>query len=147
MQCVKCRTHAHNFVLSTHYYILSRHFLLTRVCLKSNIDHLVGWHAFLNFWGRRVMLPLFHPRQRQRPLEGFYSCHLVQLPQRGSLCTYCTTIFHRLKLGLQYWNSSIHGLKLQKRWWNFMKPSTIDILVVALTMFPSPQPYQEEIVA
>ena len=25
---------------------------------------------------------------------------------------------------LQYWNTSIHDLKLQKRWWNIMKPFT-----------------------
>ena len=40
------------------------------------------------------MLLLFHPRQRQKLLEGFCCCH-VQLPQEGSSCSFCTTRFHQ----------------------------------------------------
>ena len=43
------------------------------------------------------MFSMFHSRQLQRLLEGFYYCHLVQLPQARSPCTYHTTMFHRSK--------------------------------------------------
>ena len=65
-------------------------------CLsKIKKDHVVGWHAFLNFGIRSVMLPQIHSRQQQRLLEEFYGCHLMQLPQGGSLCTYSTIMFHQ----------------------------------------------------
>jgi len=43
------------------------------------------------------MLLLFHPRQQQNILERFYRCHLVQLPQGGSPCTYRTIMFQQLE--------------------------------------------------
>ena len=148
MQCVECIKHAQNSVSSIHYHVLSRHFLLTRVCLKSNVDHVVGWHAFLNFAGRRAMLSLIHSRQQQRLLEGFYCFHLVKFPLGGSSCTYRTIMFHRPKP----WACNI-----ETHWytvWNSKKddrtsqnPLLLDFLVVALAVFPSPRPYQEEIAA
>ena len=92
------------------------------------------------------MLPLFHSQQQQRLLEGFYCFHLVQLPQGGSPCTYRTTIFHRLKP----WACNVETQRYTV--WNSKKdigtwrnPLLLDFLVVTLTMFPSRQPYQEEI--
>ena len=148
VQCVKRKIHAQNYVSSTHYHVLNKHFLLTHTCLKSNIDHVMGWRVFLIFWRRRVMFPLLYPRQQQRLLEGFNCYHLVQLPQGISFCTYRTTMFHWPEP--QAFNIETHRYMV----WNSKKdngisrnPLLFDLLVVTLTMFPSPWPYQEEIVA
>ena len=142
MQCVKYITHALNFVLSTHYHILSRHFWLTCVCLKSNIDHVVEWHAFLDFGGRTTMLPLIHSWQQQRLSEGFYCCHLVQLPQEGPPCTYHTTMLHWSKLWAcnieTHWYTIWNSRKDNETWHN---PLLVGLLVLALVVFPFPPPY------
>ena len=44
-------------------------------------------------------------------------------------------------MDLQYWNPLIHCLKLQKRWWNMMKPSIGWPPCGSLAMFSSPPPY------
>ena len=89
-------------------------FLFTCAYLKANIDHVVGWHAFFNFWGKRVMLSLFHPGQWQTLLKGFYCCHLVQLLQGVPLYLSYNHIPSIWITSLQYWNPLIHSLKLQK---------------------------------
>ena len=58
------------------YHVLSMHFLLTRAYLKSNTNHVVGFHAFLNFGGRRVMFSLYHSRNSKGFIFAiFCNCH------------------------------------------------------------------------
>ena len=103
----------------THYLVLSRHFWLTCVCLKSSKDHFMVWHAFSNYWGRRTKFSLFHPRQWWILLEGFFfvpilcNCHkespFVLLGQLSSIDL----------------NNGLAILKPFERKWNFTTPSTI----------------------
>ena len=135
-------------MLFIHYHVLSRYFLLTRVYLKSNHIPCYGVTSLLKFGGWKVMLSLIPSRQQPRRLEGFYCWHLVQLLQGESPCTYRTTMFHQSKP----WACNI-----ETHWyivWNSKKdnetsrnPLLLDLFLVALAVFPFPQPYQEEIVA
>ena len=145
MQCVECRTHAQNSRSSIHYHVLSKHFLLTYICLKSNTYHVVGWHAFLNFGGKRAILPLIHSWQQQKTIRRILLLSsYVELPQRGSPSTYRTTMFHLPEPGAcniethryMVWNSK----KDDRTSWN---PLLLDLLVVVLVVFPSPWPYRE----
>ena len=106
---------------STHYHILSRHFI--DLCLFENIDHVMGWHAFLNFGGRRSCSRCFTLNNNKGYWKNFIVPILCNCHKEGPLDLLYNHVLSTLTTSLQYWNSLIHNLKLQKRRLNITKPS------------------------
>ena len=125
MQCVECITHAQNSVSSTHYHVLSRKFLLTRAYLKSNIDHVVGVTCLFKFWRKKSHAPTDSILTTTKAIGKILllSCCAIATRKIPLYLPY-NHVLSTWTMSLQYWNPSIHVLKLQKRQWNMMKPST-----------------------